>query len=223
MWDNLTLPTIFDIIDRYGLPLVGLVVLIVWLRPKMDEVWRKMMGLGPKENESVQKLLKADVEINGLLQEALIRFAGHWATVWQFHNGSMSMAGVPFLKLSATHEMTDNLHGAVAYLFQNMSTSLFSDNTMLMYQKRVVLLDTNDLALNSAVRNAMLTYKIVRSYMAGINDSRGCLVGAFTVSYDDHHDLTLAQQDLIAEYADRAGMLLELSARQNKLKDIEGR
>jgi hypothetical protein len=205
---------LLDLIENHGLALVGLIILIMWLKPKAEQVWNKAWGIKDRE-EPVQTLLRADLEVTALLQEALVALSAHWATIWQFHNGTVSLAGVPFLKLSATHEVTDSKHGAVAYLFQNLSTSLFSDNTMRMYRENVVVMDADDVGVNSAIRNAMKTYNFGRSYMAGINDSRGRLVGAITISYDDHRELTEEQYKQIQTYSERAALLLEISARDN--------
>src|SRR5574340_656515 len=129
----MTLDQWLSLIDEHGLPLIALIVIIIWLKPKIDDLWKRSFPKPP--DVKVEKLFKTDQEVNQVLAEIITKTGAGWATVWQFHNGSMTMIGVPFLKVSATHTQASRGNRPHAEQFQGLSTSLLGDLSPLFEQK----------------------------------------------------------------------------------------
>ncbi|MHA1951293.1 MAG: hypothetical protein ACW987_15670, partial [Candidatus Thorarchaeota archaeon] len=63
------LATILAFTKQYGLPLVILVLIILWMKPKADEGWRILMERArgmpiPNPHKGLDRMLEVDMDLN---------------------------------------------------------------------------------------------------------------------------------------------------------------
>lgn len=206
------------LIDRYGLPLIILLCLgyVIWkyLLPKLDDLWYAFLGQRDSKI-SVDEIFKADLEINNLLLNVLREAKADRALVWQFHNGGMSLNGIPFLRISATHEQATRSAG-IAQLYQNLPTSLFTggaDCDLGVTKMRTICVAETQ---NAAFKGMMLAHKIADVCIVALRDSKGTLVGFLTVVYSTEQDFEQERLNTIEKLAERAQILLDIQWRVNQ-------
>lgn len=206
------------LIEQHGLSLVLLVFMIIyWFIPWIKGLQKKeeqsdeyeiTLQMRAREQELVSKILTADAEINVLLCEMLEHFNAQWVTLWQFHNGISSIGGVPFLKISATHERTAPDINPLAHVYKDMPVSLFLDEKTSAFDKEVISVMVTDPAANSAIRNIMRSARIGKTFIGTIRGLNGGLLGVITMSFCDIKWIADEEYELIRSYSSRAAIAL---------------
>jgi hypothetical protein len=215
--------TTLSLIDRYGLPLTALVVLVLfiwkWVLPKLDQAWNMYVGAANKPEVDIDRIFATDIEISNLLVEILRKTGAGWALVWQFHNGGTNLNGMPFLRLSATHEQAKVICENIAHLYQNIPTSLLIDGSgacdINKMRSQTLCMDGTN---NSAIRGIMTAHKMSLVHLCSLKDSHGSLVGYLTVCYMDKDSITNEDCSMLEEFAERAQILLDISVRISAVK-----
>lgn len=203
----MTLDTWLALIEKHGLPLIALIVVIIWIIPKLDDLWARAFPKQKKPQLNVEELFKTDQEVSKILVEIVNKLDVGWATVWQFHNGSMTLIGVPFLKVSATHSEVKKGYQQHATLFQGMSTSLLGDLSILLSENIVRLGQTS--ANYPAIAASMKSLGVRSMYAKPLFNACNTLIGALTVSFKEDVVLGDADIDQLESYAARVVILLD--------------
>jgi len=115
----LDINTIATMIDRFGLAILILLVLMRWLQPKLDSMFDLLLNLasrgkdGASEAEetrrtrdSVYKSMAADEKVLQVVRSLILEFRCSRAYVFLYHNGGKNLLGAGFARLSCTHEAT---------------------------------------------------------------------------------------------------------------------
>jgi hypothetical protein len=102
-------------VQQWGLPLVLLGIVIIWLKPKIDELWEIAIRRADTRQVMVHQdgfdqILQADIDLNSLITEVLHETEADYVTIWQFHNGAVSFGGIPFLRISVTHQQVIHIN-----------------------------------------------------------------------------------------------------------------
>lgn len=204
------------LIDRYGLPLIALVIIIVWLAPKLNQLWETVFKV-PPNNIKVENLFRTDQEINQVLAEIVNKMHVGWATVWQFHNGSITMMGIPFLRVSATHSQTMRGYARHAELFQGMSTSLLGDLSPLLTE--LIVRVTPESPSHAAIGSSMKAMGIRTMYGVPLFNACNVLIGVLTISFRE--DIIISEDDehLLYDYKARIVILLDRMASEKNKKE----
>ena len=220
--DITTINEIIKSVEEHGLSLVLLIGIIVfWFVPWVQRLSKKEQSQLDSDNEYeatlkkrkisqmiTEKTFKIDAEINLTLSEMLLSYGAQWVTLWQFHNGVNSLAGVPFLKISATHERTSPNVMAKAYLYKDLPVSLFADNNTYIAEKEVITLTNCDGNVNSAIRNMMNTSNIKKTYMGVVRGANGGLIGIITMSFLEDTWVSDSDFNNIRSYTSRVAIAL---------------
>lgn len=216
--DFKTLADILALIEKHGLSLVLLIFMgIYWFIPWIKRLQKKedenddydlILQQREREQELVGKILAADSEINVLLCEMLEHFEAQWTTLWQFHNGISSIGGVPFLKISATHERTTPDVTSLAHLYKDMPVSLFLDEKTSTFDKEIMSVYLVDPATNSAIKNIMRSAGISKTFIGTIRGLNGGLLGVITLSFRGEIWLSDEEYGQIRSYSSRAAIAL---------------
>ena len=83
-------------------------------------------------------------EIHTVLENTMIRTHSCRAYVFEFHNGTVSMGGLPFLKMSCTYEVLDRNAKSEIYDRQDLSMFLYSTFIESLYENNCVVVDVNN-------------------------------------------------------------------------------
>ena len=107
--------TTLKLIENHGFVLVALVVIVFWIAPKLDEMWKLIVDMARKQPEpsAPQKPLPerirdsdiTDDKIMSLLRAILTDMRCSRAYVFCYHNGGENILGHSFSKISCTHEV----------------------------------------------------------------------------------------------------------------------
>ena len=209
-----TVKAIVDLVNTYGLPIVVSVWLLYWILKKGDELIKYLFGKVDKASNVVEtqrnlmSVFEINSDINEMLSEVVARYRTAYATLWQFHNGEMAISGVPFVKISATHQKCSSNCYSWASRYQNVPTSFFAD----CIQEGVDLLEVevNDISKNDAIRGVMKLLNIKKAYLFSVTDRKGGLIGVLTITYKKEGTcLNQDETNELREYADRAAIHLE--------------
>ena len=106
---------IFELVENHGFVLVALVVIVFWLRPKLDEMFHLMLEMARKQPEPppppkplpirIRESDATDDKIMALLRAILTDMRASRAYVFSYHNGGENVLGQSFSKVSCTHEV----------------------------------------------------------------------------------------------------------------------
>ena len=67
----MTIEAMLTLIENHGFAIIALVVLVVWLRPKIDDMWRLIMGMANPEKEPMDKRLERSNECDDKIMDIL--------------------------------------------------------------------------------------------------------------------------------------------------------
>ena len=81
-------------------------------------------------------------EVEAVLQTMVIKTHGARAYVFEFHNGTVSMGGLPFCKMSCTYEVLNENTNSIIDSRQDVSTFLYSKFIKAIYENKSVIADT---------------------------------------------------------------------------------
>lgn len=135
------------LVDRYGLPLVVLVLGAIWLRPKLDRLidivlrtFEKTTTIERKDEEKTRNYsenLPAYIDVAGqitrLLRDYMRDVEADRCYVFQYHNGGHNVAGLDFVKCSNTHEVVARGITPQMGNLQSLPISMF-----FLWNKRIV-------------------------------------------------------------------------------------
>ena len=216
--------SIFLFIKQYGVPLVFLIALLYWLKPKADEAWdviiskaRGTPSLNP--HSGFDEMLQVDLDMNGVITEVLHETSSDYVSIWQFHNGAISLGGIPFLRISVTHQQIRSGLLGWGHMYQNLPTSLFvacrSFKSMINeFRSAVVMCD--DYEGNETIVGILSAHDIKSMQVCPIRDSRDRLIALLTLSFVDEKSMALVKSEVLFGYTTRICILLELQARLSK-------
>ena len=127
-----SIEVVFKLLEKHALSLVALVLIVFWLYPKMDDVWKLLIKLAtPKEEPkkvSTSKKLEAaaimDDKLMNVLRSVLTEFRASRAYIFSYHNGGENVMGQSFARVSCTHEVVAlGINPQMSWL-QNMPKTL---------------------------------------------------------------------------------------------------
>jgi hypothetical protein len=197
-----------------------LLLILYWIKPKADDLWEVVIerARGPtqSQHQNFDKLLEIDIDLNTLLVEALHEANSDYVTIWQFHNGAVSNGGIPFQRISATHQQVRSGLTGWGYGYQNLPNSLFVACRAFRDMISVNVCATvccDDTEGNETMLGILNTHNIKTMFVCPIRNTNGILVALITFSYlsDDKSHTSIR-----CDYAAKACVLLELQARLSK-------
>lgn len=219
----MNLTTFVELIDKYGLALVLLIALLLWIKPKIDDLWNLFIKK-PKEEEKdmedsqeLRKLLRSEIDINLILNEILMRKKALRVGVWQFHNGVRGLTGIPFMKATLTHEVTKL--SPVISLYQNIPVSLISNVVKELLDNDFVKVKIDDLGYEGTV-GEMKNSGVKTTIYVPIRDHRNCLMGAITIAFlEEDRTFSEEEEGHMKEDTYRIATILETMATAIKVSD----
>jgi hypothetical protein len=174
----------------------------------------------PNPHKGLDRMLEVDMDLNALITEALHEIDADYVTIWQFHNGAVSFGGIPFLRISVTHQQIRSGLLGWGHAYQNLPTSLFvacrSFQEMIDSRKCAVV-NCAEREGNETIMGILLAHEIKELYVCPVRNSVGTLIALMTFSYTRKPDeLPGNFGDILDTYSVRACVLLELQARLSK-------
>jgi hypothetical protein len=202
---------LISIIEQHGLSLVALIVLVVFVLWPWVKGWKQRAEKAAETNETIsadnlELSIAAEVEIMNILAMVASSLGAQWAVLWQFHNGIVTSAEIPFMKLSVTNEFAEegkNLRGSN---YQGIPISVFLDAVMEVKDKTFI-----KVCLDSQYKSIVNSYKgdgVECGYLFRVNGIRGAMVGILSVSFDKPFELTIEKIEEAKGMSARLSMVL---------------
>jgi hypothetical protein len=214
-----------QILERYGLPILLLIILYLILRPKAEQLWSLLMKTIDPAPVSVEAITKLDMDMNVLLTEVVLTMKANSATVWQFHNGQKSLSGVSFLKITATHQRVAPGKDVWATTYQNLPVSLF-----LACDKFIDVISTYaplTLSIEERLGNETMigimqeqNEKLVS--IQAIRNKSDCVIALLAVGFSGHPELDEKDMKTLDRFADRAMIIIATQAELAKKEKHNG-
>lgn len=177
-----TMEYFLEMFDRYGVTLVSLVVLgsFTWFlirfilrmmkrqEKKIDALIEKLVTKDADEDDIEEKLSNFAVNANRVRQLSyylLNEFDADRVSVYEYHNGGKSVAGVDFKKCSNTYEATAKGIDEMYNEQQNLPISVnFLWNKLLIDKKPILISDIKTLEQTDNTIFQILSSQGIKSY-----------------------------------------------------------
>jgi hypothetical protein len=171
-----------QLMDRYGVSLVALVVVVTFCiflvkyllkmmrrqEGKIDDLVNKLITKEPDDDEIEEKLSNFAVNANRVRQLAyylLNEFEADRVSIYEYHNGGKSVAGVNFKKCSNTYEATGKGMDEIYNEQQNLPISVnFLWNKLLIDKKPILISDIHSLEEKDNTIYQILDSQGIKSY-----------------------------------------------------------
>lgn len=220
---------ILRLIENHGLTLVALIILVGWLRPKVDEMWAAIMKMAarpehpqhapvPTPEETERKLETAnaaDDQIMAILRAIQTEFRASRAYVFQYHNGGFNMVGGSFSRVSCTHEIVALGIQRQQQWLQRMPRTLMHAFTKMIDSGLGVFCPCIEICFMETDASTYETLRqqgIVSVYCAGLFSDRRFPMGFLGVDYcDAKTEFTDSQMDKLKIFAERIATILCMS------------
>jgi len=95
-------------------------------------------------NEAVKTRLRITPEVKSVLKELLLQTHASRAYVFEFHNGTTSLGGMPFIYMSNTYEVLAQAASSQMHARQTMPFTLFDTFITQIIQRDVVTVDVRN-------------------------------------------------------------------------------
>ena len=204
--------TTLRMIENHGLTLIAIILLVAWLRPKIDDMWRLIMGMANPEKEPMDKRLErsneCDDKIMAILRAVQTEFRCDRAYVFQYHNGGENMLGNRFSRTSCTHEVVALGVPRQQQLLQNMPKTLVHSFTKLIDSGVGVFcpcIQSCFMETDASTYETLAQQGIVSVYCAGLYSDARFPIGFLGIDFcTQKTELTEAQFDMLKLFAERA-------------------
>jgi hypothetical protein len=174
----------------------------------------------PNPHKGLDRMLEVDMDLNVLITEALHEIDADYVTIWQFHNGAVSFGGIPFLRISVTHQQIRSGLLGWGHAYQNLPTSLFvacRSFKEMIDERRGAVINCDEREGNETIMGILLAHRIKELYVWPIRNSNGTLIALMTFSYTSKLKEKPENFDsILNDYTTRGCVLLELQARLSK-------
>jgi len=143
--------------------------------------------VAPDESKLVIQKIQSDVKINEILSELRQQTEADRAKTFQYHNSQRSLQGIPFLYISATHEVVRPGISSELQQLQRLPSVLFNDAMQRYFEDKSPCIKVAEVKETAAKQTLELqgitiacTYPIL---------SEDDIVGVVTLNYNSNKDI----------------------------------
>ena len=210
---------IFAAITTHGLAFV-ICVVVLYFAIRLGNILLDnfVRSQGKKEHDELVALRReVSVVINKYLERVVLLARANRAYVFEYHNGTVPLGGLPFLKMSCTYEA---LHKASPeqHKRENMPLLLFSSFADRVYTNDVVVLDVNNRTEGESpfMYEMLVERGVAITVRARITDLNKKVIGYAGVDYCDPVDEENVDHatSVMKEAATELGALLSVDKRR---------
>ena len=207
--DITVLEDYLELLNKYGWPAVFFLFgLFVWFIPWIKELKynseaKKMI----ESTDSVSDIIELEKDLTIILGQIANTIKCQWAVIWQFHNGSVSLGKIPFIKMSVTNEYNVAEVNSRGQLYQDLPISLFTDALDVINDKGVLKVNVTGTKY-STITSAYKSDGISCGYFTRLTNAKGKFIGVLSVSFLKDIDLSNDKIIALTGFASRISMCL---------------
>ena len=182
------------LVKEHGLPLILLLLLASWLRPKLDRIFDIALRIDGKDEKKARDLpgrifnvMRINEQVMAILRDILSEFSASRVYVFSYHNGGHSLTGLDFAKASCTHEVVSLGTRPQQALLQNLPVTMFCAFNRRVLDGKGVRCENIDCFKNSDPSTyETLRMQSIRSiYCVGLYAHGGQPIGFLGIDYCD--------------------------------------
>lgn len=221
MTDNPTIAVIKEFLilfNTYGWPAVMfLFIMFWWFVPWIKRMITKTEKTpAPYEDTHDIAILNAsDAQINTLLGQACQKSRSHWCVLWQFHDGIKTIAGIPYVKQSVTHEYNVDGVEPRGAKYQGLPIGLFADALLEINKRGYIEVITGNTPYKT-IENAYKSDGVSNGMFFRVCDIANKMVGILSISYETLTVIDLDTIEAMQGFASRIAMSLGSLAASRK-------
>lgn len=210
------LDKIIELISNKGLSLTISIIVIYGAVQLMNIFLEKMKyNLKSKSHDNLLETRKSiDKHINEALERVMLRTKADRAFVFEFHNGTTSLGGLPFLKMSNTYEVVEAGIKPQKYNLEQLSCSMYDSLLHIILEEDYVLLNINDRNkdIKNIVYETLIVQGIHKTILIKITDVHRRTIGYVGIDYCRKDKDSHGESDIVIlnELAIEFGALLSV-------------
>lgn len=189
-----TLQIVLLSIEKYGLAptLVILTILMVYQFVKDRNIELKIQQKIERDYKNMQTSKDRDPDIKNVLENILLSIEADWVLCWQFNNGVSSISGVPFIKMSITHEAIGANKYSLGVEYKDIQTSIMLPVPLSTIDKvnSIFIDDFDKVQKTSAVITEMCKHRIKTLYSFPIKNIKGDIMGLVVACFSNKVELS---------------------------------
>lgn len=211
--------SILKLIDNYSISFVisALVIytLVQVVNILLDKLKYSSFAVNKKHDQLLEVRKKISVPLIEHMRKAMFKAGANRAFIYEYHNGVVSLGGLPFMKMSLSFETVDNTF-PIQHLRENISFNPFQSMMVMLDENGFIIVDRNakTTAISHVVYSMMEEHDIDICVCAKIVNSKGHTIGMVGLDYvKGNTDFNLHAQSIegvVKELALEAGALLSI-------------
>lgn len=211
--------SILKLIDNYSISFVisALVIyaLVQVVNILLDKLKYSCFAVNKKHDQLLEVRKKISAPLIEHLRKAMFKAGANRAFVYEYHNGVVSLGGLPFMKMSLSFETVDNTF-PIQHLRENISFNPFQSMMVMLDENGFIIVDRNakTTAISPMVYSMMEEHGIDICVCAKIVNSRGHTIGMVGLDYvhgnTEFNMHRHSVEGVVKELALEAGALLSI-------------
>ena len=147
--------------------------------------------------ETIETRLKITPEVKSVLKELLLQTHACRAFVFEFHNGTTSLGGLPFIYMSCTYEVLSQTASSQLHARQRMPFTLFDSIVTQLVQRDVISVDCRDKSelYDPIIYNTMKKRNTSLLICSKLFDEHKRVIGFVGIDYCDQPGRVLFRDD----------------------------
>lgn len=227
---TMDMETTLRMIENHGLTLIVTILLITWLRPKLDEMWAVLMRLAAQPQtpytqtiaeteKKVEASNRSDDQIMAILRAMQTEFRASRAYVFQYHNGGENYLGGSFSRVSCTHEVVALGVQRQQQWLQRMPKTLVHAFTKMIDSGIGVFcpcIESCFMETDASTYETLHQQGIISVYCTGLFSDRRFPMGFLGVDYcTEKTEFTDSQMDKLKIFAERIATIICMNGCNN--------
>ena len=211
--------SILKLIDNYSISFVisALVIytLVQVVNILLDKLKYSCFAVNKKHDQLLEVRKKISVPLIEHLRKAMFKAGANRAFVYEYHNGVVSLGGLPFVKMSLSFETVDNTF-PIQHLRENISFNPFQSMMVMLDENGFIIVDRHakTTAISPMVYSMMEEHDIDICVCTKIVNSKGHTIGMVGIDYvSGNREFNMHRhsvEGVVKELALEAGALLSI-------------
>lgn len=180
--------SILKLIDNYSISFVisALVIytLVQVVNILLDKLKYSSFAVNKKHDQLLEVRKTISVPLIEHMRKAMFKAGANRAFIYEYHNGVVSLGGLPFMKMSLSFETVDNTF-PIQHLRENISFNPFQSMMVMLDENGFIVVDRNakTTAISPMVYSMMEEHDIDICVCAKVVNSKGNTIGMVGLDY----------------------------------------
>jgi hypothetical protein len=192
--------------NEYTWPAVlFLAILFWWFLPWVKKLVKKSEAPGLADYH-LTEAIECEQAITTLLAQAAVSCGCQWAVLWQFHNGTVSTGGIPFMRMTVTNEFTEMGLFPRGDQYQGIPISVFADALAEISKNGLIRVGMH--SQYKAITNSYKAEGVGSGYYFKVTNEKDQFIGVLSVTFRDELVLPEFKVTCLTQFASRLAIVM---------------